>query len=294
MKQAGSLVAPDRLRFDFTHFSQIDADTLNNIEALVNRRIRENASVQIEEMAAEEAFKTGAMALFEEKYGDRVRLISLSDFSMELCGGTHTRYTGDVGLFIIIDESSIAAGVRRIEALTGKAALEYTQTTRHLLNEAAFLVKDKPEALPVRIQNLLSHQKALEKEVEALKAKMAALSAEGKDDEVKTINGVNVLVKKVTVDSPGAMRNLADQFKEKIASGIVVLGSASGKKAILITLVSQDLMGRFHAGNIVREIAALVGGSGGGRPDMAQAGGTQPENLTQALEKAYEVIKDSA
>jgi len=294
VKQAGSLVAPDRLRFDFTHFSQIDADTLNNIEALVNRRIRENASVQIEEMAAEEAFKTGAMALFEEKYGDRVRLISLSDFSMELCGGTHTRYTGDVGLFIIIDESSIAAGVRRIEALTGKAALEYTQTTRHLLNEAAFLVKDKPEALPVRIQNLLSHQKALEKEVEALKAKMAALSAEGKDDEVKTINGVNVLVKKVTVDSPGAMRNLADQFKEKIASGIVVLGSASGKKAILITLVSQDLMGRFHAGNIVREIAALVGGSGGGRPDMAQAGGTQPENLTQALEKAYEVIKDSA
>jgi alanyl-tRNA synthetase len=294
VKQAGSLVAPDRLRFDFTHFSQVDTDTLNTIEDLVNERIQENAAVQIEEMAADEAFKTGAMALFEEKYGDRVRVISLADFSMELCGGTHTRYTGDIGLFKIVDESSIAAGVRRIEALTGKAALAYTQTTRRILHEAANLVRDKPEALPDRIQNILSHQKALEKEVESLKSKMAALSAESTDDEVKSINGVNVLVKKVAVDSPGAMRNLADKFKEKISSGVMVLGSASGNKALMIAVVSQDLVGRFHAGKIVKEIAAIVGGSGGGRPDMAQAGGSRPEKLGEALEKAYGVIEKMA
>jgi len=294
VKQAGSLVAPDRLRFDFTHFSQVDTDTVNTIEDLVNERIRENAAVQIEEMAADEAFKTGAMALFEEKYGDRVRVISLADFSMELCGGTHTRYTGDIGLFKIVDESSIAAGVRRIEALTGKGALEYTQTTRRILHEAAILVRDKPEALPDRIQNILSHQKALEKEVESLKSKMAALSAESTDDEVKSINGVNVLVKKVAVDSPGAMRNLADKFKEKISSGVMVFGSASGNKALMIAIVSQDLVGRFHAGKIVKEIAAVVGGSGGGRPDMAQAGGSRPEKLDEALEKAYGVIEKMA
>ena len=294
VKQAGSLVAPDRLRFDFTHFSPVDTDTRNTIEDLVNERIQENAAVQIEEMAADEAFKTGAMALFEEKYGDRVRVISLADFSMELCGGTHIRYTGDIGLFKIVDESSIAAGVRRIEALTGKAALEYTQTTRRILHEAANLVRDKPEALPHRIQNILSHQKALEKEVESLKSKMAALSAESTDDEVKSINGVNVLVKKVAVDSPGAMRNLADKFKEKISSGVMVLGSASANKALMITIVSQDLVGRFHAGKIVKEIAAVVGGSGGGRPDMAQAGGSRPEKLDEALEKAYGVIEKMA
>ncbi len=294
VKQAGSLVAPDRLRFDFTHFSPVDTDTRNTIEDLVNERIQENAAVQIEEMAADEAFKTGAMALFEEKYGDRVRVISLADFSMELCGGTHIRYTGDIGLFKIVDESSIAAGVRRIEALTGKAALEYTQTTRRILHEAANLVRDKPEALPDRIQNIMSHQKALEKEVESLKSKMAALSAESTDDEVKSINGVNVLVKKVAVDSPGAMRNLADKFKEKISSGVMVLGSASANKALMITIVSQDLVGRFHAGKIVKEIAAVVGGSGGGRPDMAQAGGSRPEKLDEALEKAYGVIEKMA
>ena len=294
VKQAGSLVAPDRLRFDFTHFSPVKTDTRITIEDLVNERIQENAAVQIEEMAADEAFKTGAMALFEEKYGDRVRVISLADFSMELCGGTHIRYTGDIGLFKIVDESSIAAGVRRIEAFTGKAALEYTQTIRRNLHEAALLVRDKPEALPDRIQNIMSHQKALEKEVESLKSKMAALSAESTDDEVKSINGVNVLVKKVAVDSPGAMRNLADKFKEKISSGVMVLGSASGNKALMITIVSQDLVGRFHAGKIVKEIAAVVGGSGGGRPDMAQAGGSRPEKLDEALEKAYEVIEKMA
>ncbi|HIJ56841.1 MAG TPA: alanine--tRNA ligase [Deltaproteobacteria bacterium] len=294
VKQAGSLVAPDRLRFDFTHFSRVDTDTLNTIEDMVNERIQENAAVQIEEMAADEAFKTGAMALFEEKYGDRVRVISLGDFSMELCGGTHTRHTGDIGLFKIVDESGIAAGVRRIEAITGKAALEYTQTIRSLLHEAALLVRDKPEALPARIQNILSQQKALEKEVESLKAKLAAISAESTDDEVKSINGIDVLVKKVAVDSPGAMRNLADKFKEKISSGVVVLGSASGNKALMITIVSQDLVGRFHAGKIVKEIAAVVGGSGGGRPDMAQAGGSRPEKLDEALEKAYGVIEKMA
>ena len=291
VKQAGSLVAPDRLRFDFSHFSQIEPQTLDRIESLVNRRIRENVSTRTVEMDAEEAFKSGATALFEEKYGNRVRVVSLADFSKELCGGTHVANTGDVGFFKIVGESSVAAGVRRIEALTGSAAVDFVQETSRLLQESAYLLRDRPEAVPARIDQLLRDHKTREKEIEQLKSKIATLSATGTRDEVKEIDGVNVLAKRVMIDNPAALRELADQLKDKIQSGIVVLGAEAGSKALLIAVVTKDLVGRFHAGNIIRDLAAVVGGGGGGRPDMAQAGGTRPENLDLALEKAYEMIR---
>jgi len=291
VKQAGSLVAPDRLRFDFTHFSQIDAETLDRIEAMVNDRIRENVPTAIEEMAAEDAFKSGATALFEEKYGDRVRVISLSSFSKELCGGTHTERTGNIGLFKIVSESSVAAGVRRIEALTGQAAVEHTQQLSRIAHDAARIVRDRPEVLPQRLQRLLADLKVHEKEIERLKAVIAARSADAADSDIRLVNGVKVLVKRVEADTPAALRDLADRLKDRLGSGVVVLGSTAGDKALLIAGVTKDLAGRFHAGNIVKQTAALVGGSGGGRPDMAQAGGTRPEKLDEALAAVIPLVE---
>jgi alanyl-tRNA synthetase len=291
VKQAGSLVAPDRLRFDFTHFSQVDPETLDRIEAFVNRRIRANVPTHVEEMEAEEAFQTGAMALFEEKYGDRVRVISLADFSKELCGGTHTGRTGNIGLFKITAESSVAAGVRRIEALTGAAAVEFVQATDRSLREAAHLLKEKPEALTSRIAKVLADVKVLEREIEQLKGRLSAAAVAEAGADVQTIGGVNVLVKKVEADSPAALRELLDRFRDKIRSGVMVLGSVSDGKVMLIAGVTRDLTQRFHAGQLIKQVSAVVGGSGGGRPDMAQAGGTQPENLDAALAKAFELIR---
>jgi alanyl-tRNA synthetase len=290
VKQAGSLVTPERLRFDFSHFSQVEADDLDTIETLVNQRIRENMSTSTHEMDAEDAFKSGATALFEEKYGDRVRVVSLSDFSRELCGGTHTAQTGNIGVFKLISESSVASGVRRIEALTGAAAVDYTQQTARILQETAHLIKEKASSVPQRVKKMLSEIKAYEKEVDQLKTKLASDAGDASPEAIKSINGVKVMAKSVAVDTPAALRNLADQFKDKIQSGIVVLGSKAGSKAMLIAVVTKDLTDQYHAGNIVKEIAAVVGGRGGGRPDMAQAGGNQPENLEQALAKAYEVV----
>ncbi len=291
IKQAGSLVAPDRLRFDFTHFSQVDNETLDKIERIVNERIRDNVPVQGEEMDAEEAFKTGATALFEEKYGDRIRVISLASFSKEFCGGTHTDRTGNIGLFKIIGETGVAAGVRRIEALTGATALAHIQKTSKIIYDTANLVKEKPDFVTQRVEKILSEHKALEKELEKLKAKIASKSAAEAESDIKLVNGINVLTKKVSVDNPAALRDLADKFKDKIKSGIFVLGSASGKKVFLVVVVTKDLTDRFNAGKIIKEIAAEVGGGGGGRPDMAQAGGSKPEKLDQALDKVYKVVR---
>jgi alanyl-tRNA synthetase len=290
VKQAGSLVAPDRLRFDFTHFSQVSLDEIERIEAIVNARIRVNAPVHTDEMDAEAALSSGAMALFEEKYGDRVRVVGLADFSKELCGGTHTRQTGDIGLFKIVSETSVAAGVRRIEAMTGQSALTHIQQLTRVSVDGAHLLRTKPEAVVARIEQLLTSQKAADKEIERLKAALADAKASSGDDTVRTINGVATVIQKVAVDKPAALRDLADRFKDRIKSGVVVLGSSTGGKALLIAVVSKDLVGRFHAGNIIKELAAVVGGGGGGRPDMAQAGGTQPENLDRALEKAEAII----
>ena len=292
VKQAGSLVAPDRLRFDFTHFSQVTPSELDRIESMVNDRVRANVPVEIEDMAAEEAFKTGAMALFEEKYGDRVRVISLSDFSKELCGGTHTGRTGNIGMFRITGESSIASGVRRIEALTGSAAVAYTQQQARALRGAAQLVKDRPENVIDKIESMMAAQKAIERQCEQLKAEMARIQAGAADDDIRSVNGIRLLVKRVAVDSPSGLRELADRFKDKMRSGIVVLGTTAGAKALLIVTVTPDLQDRFHAGQIVRRIASIVGGGGGGRPDMAQAGGTQPDKLDDALAAVSKIVAE--
>jgi alanyl-tRNA synthetase len=291
VKQAGSLVAPERLRFDFSHFTQVSGTELDRIETLVNDQIRANLPVQTAEMAVDEALHAGAMALFEEKYGDRVRVVALPGFSKELCGGTHAGHTGDIGLFKIISESGVAAGVRRIEALTGAAAVEYVQQMTHATLQAGQLLRTKPEEVISRIQHLLGSLKASEKEIERLKATLADAKAQtGSEDEVRTINGVSILVKRVEIDQPAALRELADRFKDRIRSGVVILGSATQDKALLIVIVTKDLTQRYHAGKIIKELAAEVGGGGGGRPDMAQAGGTQPEKLDQALTRAYDLL----
>jgi alanyl-tRNA synthetase len=290
IKQAGSLVAPDRLRFDFTHFSHLEPDQVSRIETLVNRRIRANVPVQTDEMDADQALESGATALFEEKYGDRVRVVSLDDFSKELCGGTHTQHTGDIGLFKIISESSVQAGVRRIEAVTGDGAVRVVQQLANTAQQCGHMLRTRPEEVTGRLEQLLASHKASEKEIEKLKAALAEAKAGSGDEEIQKVNGVSVLSKRVAVDKPGALRDLADRFKDRIKSGIVILGSEHGKKALLIVVVTKDLLDRFHAGNIVKELAAIVGGGGGGRPDMAQAGGTRPEKLDLALEKALEIV----
>ncbi|RJP87116.1 MAG: alanine--tRNA ligase [Desulfobacteraceae bacterium] len=291
VRQAGSHVSPDRLRFDFTHFSGADAETLNQVELMVNDRIRENIPVSIAEMAADEAFKSGAMALFEEKYGDVVRVITLDTFSRELCGGTHTGLTGNIGLFKILSESSVASGVRRIEALTGAAALRHMQTVDKILHDASNLVKERPEGIIGRISALLTGQKALEKELEKIKSQLAARSADNLDEDIRMVNNIKVVAKKVEVETPAALRDLADKFKDKIGSGVVVLGAEKDGKALLIAIVTKDLLGKLHAGNIIKAVANEVGGGGGGRPDMAQAGGSKPEHLDSAMEKVYGLVE---
>ena len=290
VKQAGSLVAPDRLRFDFTHFSAIDQDTLQEIEGLVNDRIQQNIPLDVEEMDSEEAFRTDATALFEEKYGDRVRVVAMEDFSKELCGGTHSERTGDIGLFKILSEASVAAGVRRIEAVTGAAALAHTQEAFRTLGVLAERLKTKPDHLTDRVEKLLAQQKALEKELAASKAKLQAEASDRSLSEVKVVNGISVLAQEASADTPAALRDLADHLKAKIKSGIIVLGSRTDKKALLVVVVTKEHLDRYHAGNIIKQVAALVGGGGGGRPDMAQAGGSQPEKLPEALAAVYDIV----
>jgi alanyl-tRNA synthetase len=292
VKQAGSLVGPDRLRFDFTHFSAIAPETLVEIETGVNAFIRANVPVTVAEMAADEAFATGAMALFEEKYGDRVRVISLGDFSKELCGGTHVARTGDIGVFAIVSEFSVAAGVRRIEALTGAAALAHFQNAVGQVVEVSRRLKVAPEAVIDRLDRILSDHRQLEKQLERLKADQATAAAEaGGPETVEQIGGAAVIVRQVPVDNPAALRDLADRLRDKLGSGVVVLAGAGGGKALLVAAVTQDLTGRFHAGNIVKAAAAEVGGGGGGRPDLAQAGGSRPERIDAALAAALEAIR---
>ncbi len=290
VKQSGSLVTPDRMRFDFTHFSAVDEKTLQDIEILVNDRIQQNIPLQIEEMDADEAFESGATALFEEKYGDRVRLVAIEDFSKELCGGTHTGRTGDIGLFKVVSEGSVAAGVRRIEALTGKAAISHTQETSRTLHTLAQMLKIKPEELIERFQKTLTQLKSVDKELAALKAKKAVASSDRLLSEVKSVNGVSVLAQEVSVETPAALRDLADRFKAKMKSGIVVLGSRTSDKALLVVVVTKEHLGRYHAGQIVKQVAAVVGGGGGGRPDMAQAGGSKPEKLSEALDIVFDIV----
>ena len=243
-------------------------------------------------MGLEEALKTGAMALFEEKYGDRVRMVEIPGFSRELCGGTHTHWTGDLGVFVILQETSIAAGVRRIEALAGRHALEYVNRHRQILNRAAAVLKAAPSEVAERIEKLLAQQRQMEKELEALKASAAGRRSADLFDQTGEIDGVEVLVTQIEADNPKILREMNDKFKEKFTKGVAVLGAVSGEKVFLLAGVTQELTSRLHAGNLIKEIVKEVGGSGGGRPDMAQAGGNRPDKLKDALHLAEKLIRE--
>ena len=290
VKQSGSLVNPERLRFDYTHFSKIEEDELHRIESIANDIIRQNIPVQTEVLPREEAMKTGAQAVFDEKYANEVRVVKMGDASMELCGGTHVLRTGDIGLLKVVHESAIASGVRRIEAVTGREALKYVRDVEGELKKSAGLLKTNPLDLSERVEKLLKHQRELEKEIEVLRGKLAAKDTSDLIDQVKEIKGVRVLSAVVDVSDAKTMRDLGDKLKDKMRSGILLLGSKAADKAMLLCMVTKDLTDRYHAGNIIKEIAPIVGGSGGGRPDMAQAGGPKPENLKQALDKLAEIL----
>ena len=292
VKQAGSLVAPDRLRFDFSHFAALTPEEIARIERLVNDEIRQNQHLTVRVMALEEALKTGAMALFEEKYGDRVRMVEIPGFSRELCGGTHTHGTGDLGVFVIVQETSIAAGVRRIEALAGRHAFEYVNRNREILNRAAATLKVAPSEVAERIEKLLAQQRQMEKELESLKASVASRHSADLFDQTGEIDGVEVLVTQIEADNPKILREMNDKFKEKFSKGVAVLGAVSGDKVFLLAGVTQELTSRLHAGNLIKEIVKEVGGSGGGRPDMAQAGGNKPDKLKDALHLAEKLIRE--
>jgi len=289
VKQSGSLVTPERFRFDFTHFSAITPEELAAIETQVNIRIRENHGVHTKEMGMDEAVKSGATALFEEKYGDVVRVVSQGEFSQELCGGTHTQASGDIGIFRILSEAGIASGVRRIEAVTGQAALDTVHADQKAIEATAGLLKGSKEDVVSKVETLILEKKALEKELESIKAKLASKSVNDIDQNIKEINGVKVLSKKVEIENPSQLRDLADKFKTKLGSGVLLLGAESNGKALLIAMVTDDLTKTYKAGNIVKAAAGIVGGGGGGRPDMAQAGGTQPEHLDRALASVFDI-----
>lgn len=288
VKQAGSLVSSERLRFDFSHFTQVSREQLKEVEALVNSYIRGNYPVTTMETSREDAMKTGAMAIFEERYGDRVRLVSVGeDVSKELCGGTHTARTGDIGIFIIVSEGAIAANVRRIEALTGKGALEYLQREDDEIKGAAMILKTSPDRLMERIEQIYADQKAKEKEIESLKSKLMHMHSGDLLEDVRDMDGVKAVVKEIEADSPKDLREYADKIKDKLKSGVIVLGAKKDDKVMLICSVTNDLTKRFKAGDIIKRLSEIVGGKGGGRPDMAQGGGNKPEELGRALESVF-------
>ena len=293
VEQAGSLVTPDRLRFDFTHFSAMTRDEIRKVEDLVNKEIQESLDVTTQEMSLDEAKKTGAMALFGEKYGETVRVVKMGDFSTELCGGTHVAHTGQIHAFKILSEAGIAANVRRIEALTGEGLMAYYQKTEDDLHQAAKAAKTTPAELKARIQAMTEELRALHSENEKLKARLAKDSLGDVMDRVREINGIKVLAAKVSDADMNGLRSLGDQLKEKLGEGVIVLASASeGKVSLMATATEQAQKKGAHAGNLIKAVAGLVGGGGGGRPNMAQAGGKNPAGIDAALEKVYEAAAD--
>ena len=281
--QAGSLVAPDHLRFDFSHGASVKDHEVEDVEGLVNEQVQANIVVSPAEMDLQEALKSGAMALFGEKYGDRVRVIRIGDFSTELCGGTHLDATGQIGLFKVTDEGAVASGVRRIEAVTGAPALAHVGREEAALRESAGLLKIPPLELPRRLAALLEDQKRLEKQLAQLESKLARSQAQDLVASARPVAGVPVLAARLDGLDPDGLRSVMDTLRDRLPSGVIVLGSAVDGKVSLVAAVSKDLMKRFPAGRLVQEVAKVVGGGGGGRPDLAQAGGKDPSKLDDAL-----------
>ncbi len=296
VKQAGSLVAPDRLRFDFAHFAPITRSQLLEIERIVNEQIRRNVPVQTEVRSTEEAIAAGAMALFGEKYGDRVRVVSVPGFSLELCGGTHVKSTGDIGYFVITGESGVAAGVRRIEALTGAGAVDDAQRQRAAIESVVSLLNVPPDQAADAVQRLQADLRRVARETEQLKMKLAlggssATGAGAAAEDTRDVAGVKLIARRVAGLEKGALRGLSDSLRDRLGSGVVVLASENDGKVALIVSVTKDLTSRIQAGRLVKELAPLVGGGGGGRPDFAEAGGKDPSGIDALLKRAPEVLE---
>ncbi|OLS36562.1 alanine--tRNA ligase [Alkalihalophilus pseudofirmus] len=293
VNQAGSLVSEDRLRFDFSHFGQVTKEELTKIEEIVNGKVWNAISVDISEKKLVEAKEMGAMALFGEKYGDTVRVVQVGDYSLELCGGCHVRNTAEIGLFKVVSESGIGAGVRRIEAVTGQGAYEFMNDQLRLLTTASELVKAKNvKDVPARIEAMQQQIRDLQRENESLSSKLGNMEAGNLIDEAVEVNGVKVLSKEVNASDMDGLRAIMDKLKQDLDSGVIVLGAVSGEKVNLVAGVTKDLISQgHHAGKLVKEVASRCGGGGGGRPDMAQAGGKKPEQLAEALAYVPEFVK---
>ncbi|WP_284139681.1 MULTISPECIES: alanine--tRNA ligase [unclassified Virgibacillus] len=291
VNQAGSLVEPDRLRFDFSHFGPVTADELQKVEEIVNERIWQSIPLTIDYKKIDEAKKLGAMALFGEKYGDIVRVVQIGDYSLELCGGCHVRNTSEIGLFKIVSEGGIGAGTRRVEAVTSKFAYQFLNEKRSTLQQAASLLKTKEEQVPTRIEALHDELRALQKENESMNAKLANAEAASIMEEIVTIKTIPLLAQKVAVKDMNQLRTMLDELKQKINSGVILLAAENDGKVQLAAGVTKDLITRgLHAGNLIKEAARLCGGGGGGRPDMAQAGGKDPEKIETALAYAQDYV----
>jgi alanyl-tRNA synthetase len=291
VKQAGSLVSAERLRFDFTHFTALDGAEIRKVEELVNDIIRENLPVETTITTFEEGVREGAMAIFEEKYGETVRLIRVGDFSKELCGGVHVRATGEVGFFKIVGESSIAAGMRRIEAVTGEEALRYAQESDEFLAEIQAILNSPRKDVLRHLEKWKNSLKENEEEIKSLRQKLAQAKTQDGEENIRKIKGISVLAQRLEGLTIEELRSAADSLLARLGSGVVVLGAVAAGKALLVAAVSKDLVGRLRADRLIREIAPLIGGGGGGRPDFAQAGGKKTEWLGQALEQSFVAVE---
>jgi alanyl-tRNA synthetase len=291
VKQAGSVVSPDRLRFDFTHYTAMDPAEIEEIERLMNHEILENIPVDTEIMPLDVAVSTGAMALFGEKYGDRVRVVSIPDFSKELCGGTHVSRTGDIGVCKVVYESSISAGVRRIEAITGERAVEQYQHTTDALKRIAEMMKVSEPELVEHVEKMLAHERTLEKQVDQLKNQVAQSAVSDLEGHARTVGNVRILAARVDGMDRQQLRALADSLRNKWKTAVVVLASAEDSNIAIISAVTKDLTSKVHAGKLVGAVAQAVGGKGGGRPDMAEGGGKDPSALPAALEHVYAEVE---
>jgi alanyl-tRNA synthetase len=292
VKQAGSLVAPDRLRFDFTHYTALTEREKERIEELVNERIIENHPVETTVMDIEQAIASGAMALFDEKYGDKVRVVTVRDVSKELCGGTHAKASGDIGLFKIVSEAGIAAGVRRIEATAGRRAYRTIKEEERSLQEISQLLKASEPDVVGKIEKLVAQLRETEKELDRMKHKLQTSQAGDVIAEARHISGITVLAKRADGMDARDLRDFGDKLRNKLGSGILALGSVKDGKVSLIVMVTADLTARFHAGNIIKEMAPILGGTGGGKPDLAQSGGKDPGKLDAALDALYTIVKN--
>ena len=292
VKQSGSVVDPERLRFDFTHFTAVQPDEMRRIEDIVNEKILDDLPVRTDIMGVDEAVKTGAVALFDEKYGETVRVVSAGDFSKELCGGTHCKATGEIGPFVIVSEGSVASGIRRVEALTGKNAFDYFRQKKAELDGIKGILKTENPA--EKIDKMINELKGMEKEMQKLKTGSAKDTISDALKEAFDLNGIKLVILRQDGLNPNELRLLADNVRDRLGSGIIVLTSVTDSQAAIVCVVTKDLTDKYHAGDIVKNISKTAGGKGGGKPDMAQGGTKDIEKLDTALESVYDIVKNMA